>query len=312
MLEIIIPTLSLILGLAILVRGADYFVDGAKAIGSAFGMSAFAVGVLIVGFGTSLPEFASSFAAVLNGATDVAIANVVGSNITNILLIVGLATCIGGALHVKQNLLTSELPVFAIATLHVVFSLRDGTLDRLEALLLLCTFFAYLWYLFVESRKGEKQRSEGEKRVHTRHITLLVGGLTLLIVGATISVDMIEQLGVVLNVPGGLISITVLAIGTSLPELMVTVRSAFRNEHEVAIGNIFGSNVFNALFVLGVPGLLTPLVADQITMELGLPIMVAASLILFIAGLSGRVHRWEGLMMLAFFVFFIAKLTVYL
>ncbi len=312
MIEILVPALGLLLGLALLVRGSDFFVDGAKAVGGAFGMSPFAIGVLIVGFGTSLPEFASSFAAAMGGATDVAIANVIGSNITNILLIVGLATFIGGALHIKQNLLTSELPVFAIATIHVVFALRDGILDRLESLLLLGTFCAYLWYLFVESRHEDGVERRGEGRVSPRHIGLLAGGLVLLIVGAKISVDMIEQLGVVLAIPAGLISITVLAIGTSLPELMVTVRSAIKKEHEVAIGNIFGSNAFNALFVLSVPGLLRPLQADMLTMELGLPIMIAASLILFVAGLSRRVHRWEGFMMLAFFAFFIAKLTVYL
>jgi cation:H+ antiporter len=310
--EIIIPILGLLVALAVLVRGADVFVDGATALGGALGMSSFAIGVLIVGFGTSLPEFASSFAAVLQGSTDIAIANVVGSNITNVLLIVGLTTIIGGAIYIKQDLLKTELPVFFIATTHVVFSLRDGVIDRLESVLLLGTFAAYVWYLFVESRNGTSEGQDQRPPIRMQSIGFIIGGLAALILGAKISVDMIERLGEALSIPVGLISITVLAIGTSLPELFVSVRAALRKEVDLAIGNIFGSNAFNALFVIGIPGLLMPLTADTITMELGLPVMIAASLILVIAGLSTRIMRWEGIMMLMFFAFFIAKLTVYL
>jgi cation:H+ antiporter len=309
--EILIPIIGLILGLVVLVRGADIFVDGATSIGRSLGMSQFIVGVLIVGFGTSLPEFASSFAAALGGATDIAIANVIGSNITNVLLIVGLTTIIGGTLYIKQDLIQTELPVFFIATTHVVFSLRDGVIDRLEAALLLSTFGAYVWYLLAQS--GDKD-GDGAARppIRMHSIGYIIGGLAALIVGAKISVNMITELGELLAIPVGLISITVLAIGTSLPELFVSVRAALRNELDLAIGNIFGSNAFNALFVLGIPGILMPLQADTITMELGLPVMIAASLILVIAGLSRRIMRWEGIMMLMFFAFFIIKLAVYL
>ncbi len=310
--EILISVIGLIISLGVLIRGADLFVDGAKSLGGAFGMSAFAIGVLIVGFGTSLPEFATSLLAAMNGMTEITIANVVGSNITNILLIVGITTLVGGAIYVKQDLLQSELPVFFIATTHVIFSLRDGIIDRLEAFLLLGTFAAYVWYLLVESRKGAEDERGANTPIKRESIGYVIGGLAALIVGALFSINMIERLGAALSVPVGLVSITVLAIGTSLPELFVSVRAAMKKELDLAIGNIFGSNVFNLLFVLGIPGVIVPLRADTITMELGVPVLIAASLILFVTGLSKRIMRWEGIMMLMFFGFFMIKLSAFL
>lgn len=138
----------LAVALFVLVRGADLFVVGAKQMGASLGMSKFAIGVLIVGFGTSLPELASSIAAALEGATEIVIANVVGSNITNILLVVGILATLGGRISIKRDLIKTELPIFFIATAHFLAVVYDGYVDRLEAVLLLGTFCAYMWYLF--------------------------------------------------------------------------------------------------------------------------------------------------------------------
>lgn len=314
--EIALWSLGLLASLFILVRGADAFVDGAKEAGASFGLSKFIIGVLIVGFGTSLPEFASSFAAALKGATDIAIANVVGSNITNILLIVGLTSFFGGTIIIRQDLIRTELPVFFIATTHFIVSLWDGVIDQVESLLLLGTFAAYVWYLVTkpEEHEGSEvvETASERTKVTLRSVLLIVGGLVALLIGAKFSVDMIENIGGALAVPVGLISITVLAIGTSLPELFVSVRAALKKEHELAIGNIFGSNAFNALFVIGVPGVLAPLTADTIVMQLGIPVLLASSAILFVSGLSKRIMRWEGVMLLIFFAFFMAKLSAFL
>ncbi len=304
----------LVAGLYILVKGADVFVDGAKQIGLSAGMSRFAVGVLIVGFGTSLPEFASSLAGALAGNTEIVLANVVGSNITNILLIVGFITVIGGTITIRQDLLRTELPVFFIATTHFVLSMYDGVVDRVESFLLLGTFSAYLWYLFVESKSedGIEMTTDGRRpRLQMSSVGKVVAGLAALLIGAHYSVAALGDIATGLAVPIGLVSITLLAIGTSLPELFVTLRAAMKKEHELAIGNIFGSNAFNMLFVVGIPGIMMPLQADEIIMELGIPVLVAASLILFVSGLSKRVMRWEGIMLLIFFAFFMIKLIPY-
>ncbi len=311
--DIFLWSVILVVGILLLVRGADWFVDGAKALGATLGMSRFAVGVLIVGFGTSLPEFTSSLVGALQGTPEIVLANVIGSNIANILLIIGLLVVIGGSVVVKQDLIRTELPVFFIATTHFLFAVWDGQLDRIEALLLLGTFAAYMWYLFIESREGNSAEAKETRPPLSLHsIGLIVVGLAALIGGAKLSVDMIVTIGSALSVPIGFITITVLAIGTSLPELFVSLRAAMRKEHDLAIGNIFGSNAFNALFVAGVPGLFFTLDVDHISAELGVPVLLAASAILFVAGLSRRIMRWEGIMLLLFFGFFMAKLITYL
>jgi len=302
----------LAIALFALVKGAGIFVTGAKQVGAALGMSKFAIGVLIVGFGTSLPEFASSVAAALDGATEIVIANVVGSNITNILLVVGMLAVVGGGVVIKRDLLKTELPVFFIATTLFISIVFDGSVDRIEALLLLGTFFAYVWYLFVDSRKEnsvdsiEKSSTPG---IESKSIIYIIIGIAAVLIGAHFTVDMVVKIATALDVPLGLVSIAAIALGTSLPELFVSLKSIKDGEAELAIGNIFGSNAFNMLMVVSIPALITPLVADEVVMDLGIKVLIAASAIFFVTGLAKQVMRWEGLMMLMFFLFFGTKLV---
>lgn len=300
--------------LFILVKGADLFVDGAKQIGAAFGMSSFAIGVLIVGLGTSVPELASSLAAVFNGTTEIVIANAVGSNITNILLIVGVLAALGGPVIISKNLLQTELPIFFIATVHFIASVYDGVIDRIEALLLVGTLIAYVWYLLSSSGSDKTKEAKGKKKetVQLASVALVVGGLALVLVGANYTVEMAVNIATGLAVPIGLVSIAAIAIGTSLPELFVSLQAVRNKETDLAIGNIFGSNAFNILMVVGIPGLITPLIADEVVLSLGLGIMLAASFMLFITGLARQVQKWEGVMLLLFFAFFLVKLVEFI
>jgi len=299
----------------VLVRGADLFVDGAKKIGFSMGMSPFVVGVLIVGLGTSLPELASSVAGVLSGVPEIVIANAVGSNITNILLIVGIIATFGGTIIIKQDLLKSELPIFLIATVHFTAAVYDGVVDRLEAMLLVGTFVAYLWYLFVEAKKEGDISSVAKKSSSSESMlkasALVVFGLAGVLIGANFTVENAVNIATAFAVPIGLVSIAAIAIGTSLPELFVSIQAMRSGDADLAVGNIFGSNAFNMLIVVGLPALIMPLPADAIVMSLGLAIMVAASVIFFVSGLARQIMRWEGAMMLLFFVFFLAKLVAF-
>jgi len=303
--------------LFVLVRGADLFVAGAKQIGVSFGMSSFAIGVLIVGLGTSVPELASSLAGVFNGTNEIVIANVVGSNITNILLIVGVLAALGGPILISKNLLQTELPIFFIATVHFIASVYDGVIDRVESVLLVGTLIAYVWYLLSSSDDTDKTESvEDRAGVQIKSIVFVVLGLAAVLVGANYTVEMAVNIATGLAVPIGLVSIAAIAIGTSLPELFVSLQAIRNNETDLAIGNIFGSNAFNILMVVGIPGLLAPsfgsmtaLTADVVVMELGLLVLVAASLILFVSGLARQIQKWEGVMMLLFFAFFLVKLV---
>ncbi len=313
--QILIWTAYLAVSIFVLVRGADLFVDGAKKIGFSMGMSPFMVGVLIVGLGTSLPELASSVAGVLSGVPEIVIANAVGSNITNILLIVGIIATFGGTIIIKQDLLKSELPIFLIATVHFTAAVYDGVVDRLEAMLLVGTFVAYLWYLFVEAKKEGDISSVAKKSSSSESMlkasALVVFGLAGVLIGANFTVENAVNIATAFAVPIGLVSIAAIAIGTSLPELFVSIQAMRSGDADLAVGNIFGSNAFNMLIVVGLPALIMPLPADAIVMSLGLAIMVAASVIFFVSGLARQIMRWEGAMMLLFFVFFLAKLVAF-
>lgn len=305
----------LIAALFALVRGADMFVVGAKQVGASLGMSKFAIGVLIVGFGTSLPELASSIAATLAGNTEIVIANAVGSNITNILLIVGILAAFGGRIVIKRDLIKTELPIFFIATAHFLAVVYDGVVDRVEAVLLIGTFIAYMWYLFVEARDEDSvklSQSGRHPKLQPKSLALIVLGVAAVLVGAHFTVEMVVNMATALAVPIGLVTIAAIAIGTSLPELFVSIQAIKTGETELAIGNIFGSNAFNILVVIGIPGLIMPLVADVVVMKLGLGILLAASAIFFVNGLARQIMRWEGIMMLLFFAFFLIKLTAFI
>ncbi len=305
---------ALAVALFFLVRGADVFVEGAKKIGIKLGMSSFAVGVLIVGLGTSLPELASSMAAVMAGTTEIVIANVVGSNITNILLIVGVLAILSGPVMINKDLLKTELPIFFISTIHFVASVYDGVVDRIEALLLFGTLMAYMWYLFSphNEARDEMEVKDGQKRkLGMKPIIFVVFGVIAVLVGAHYTVEMAINIATGLAIPIGLVSIAAIAIGTSLPELFVSIQAARSGETDLAIGNIFGSNAFNILLVVGIPGLIAPLIAGEVVMGLGLAILIAASLILFVTGLARQVQKWEGVMMILFFTFFMVKLLAF-
>ncbi len=314
--EILIWSVILLVAIFVLVRGAGYFVDGARNVGAVLGMSPFAIGVFIAGFGTSFPELASSFAAVIQGSTEIVVANAVGSNITNILLVVGAVVFLGGRITIKRDLIKSELPIFFIATAHFVAIIYDGVVDRVESLLLVATFAAYIWYLFAEAEDEdhiELQKESGRRpRLQAKDIYWLVGGLVMVLIGAHYAIQMVVSIGTSLSVPVEVVSIAAIALGTSLPELFVAMKAVREGHGEFAIGSIFGSNAFNILMVVGIPGLFATLEVSKVVTDLGLPILLAASAIFFVNGLAKQIMRWEGLMMLIFFAFFLIKLVTFI
>ncbi|MDD3386785.1 MAG: calcium/sodium antiporter [Candidatus Pacebacteria bacterium] len=313
--SIILLILILVISLATLIKGADFFVNGAKSIGLKMGMSPFAIGVIIVGMGTSLPELASSIAAVFQNQTTVVLANVVGSNIANILLIVGVMALLSRKIVIRRDLLKSELPLFVIATAHFLFIISDGVVNKIESFLLLGTFLAYLWYIIKEP-PSDIEISEDKKEKENNNIFKSIGiiliGLIGIIAGAHFTVYSSIELASLVGIPLSVVTILGIAVGTSLPELMVSVSAVKSGDADLAIGNIFGSNAINMLLVVGIPALITNLYADEVVMELGVSILLAASVIFFVHGLSRRLMRWEGAMLLLFFIFFVIQLFNYI
>jgi cation:H+ antiporter len=318
-----------IISLAVLVKSAGWLLSGAERIGLAIGLSPFIVGVTIVGLGTSLPELISSFIAVFEGVPEIVVANAVGSNIANILLVVGLSTVIGRRLVVTKNLIDLDLPLLAIGTTLMIGVAWDREVTFLESVILLITYGVYFAYtilhrddvkteedteLAVFIKKNSAYISKVSKkiaeipRIALRDFGLLAAGAIGLFLGAKYLVESVINLSDMLNIGAGVIAITAIAIGTSLPELIVSVRAAVQRKSEIALGNIFGSNLFNMLVVIGLPGLFTTLPLDEKTFSIGLPVMAAATLLFVVSGISRRIHMWEGAFYLILYVFFIGKL----
>ena len=301
-----------IVSLAVMVKGADWLIASSEKIGLSFGLSPFIVGVTIVGLGTSFPELVSSFVAVMQGATEIVTANAVGSNIANILLVIGFAAVIGRRLTVTKNLIDLDLPLLAIGTVLLIGVVFDGQVTLGEAILLVVTYGIYLLYTIIhteEEEEGQKKKKKAKRpKVTIKDIVLLIIGIAGLVLGAKYLIDSLVNLSTMLNVATGVIAITAVAIGTSLPELLVSGKAARAGKPEVALGNIFGSNIFNAFMVIGLPGLMGTLMIDDMTLMIGVPTMALATLLFVISGISRRIYMWEGAFYLALYVLFIAKL----
>jgi len=333
MLEILFWLIVFSFSLVFLIKGADWLIESSQKIAQFFGISSFIIGVTIVALGTSLPELASSICAVFKEATEIVPANVIGSNITNILLIVGLASVVTRSfLSVKRSLIDLDLPLLTAVTLLLGVVIFDGRINFREAIFLLLTFLIYFLYTLYH-RKEEtsnclpeeetgssplekketyfsKKESKKEKieTLNLRIFLILIFGILLLGIGAEYLIRSTLKLAEIFKIPVSVIAIFGISVGTSLPELVVSVRSAGNKRYEIALGNIFGSNVFNSLVVIGIPALIRPLFVDEITLKIGFHFMLIATLMLVISGITRRISVWEGAMFLILYFLFLAKL----
>ncbi|MGC9048613.1 MAG: calcium/sodium antiporter [Patescibacteria group bacterium] len=317
-----------IISLFVLIKGADWLIVSAEKIGLAIGISPFIIGITIVGVGTSFPELISSSVAVFKGVSDVPVANAIGSNIANILLIIGLSAIFARKIIVQKNLIDLDLPLLAISTVLVIGVVWDRQVTLGESILLIITYVIYLFYT-VSERKEEKMEGVEEvlpDRVTRRKIIilkkeiparpklnfkdffLLIIGILALLAGAQYLINALIKLSEILKVATGIITVTAVAIGTSLPELLVSVKAALKKKSEIAVGNILGSNVFNGLVVIGFPALFHVLSVDGQTFAIGIPTMALATLLFVISGISSKIHIWEGSFYFLVYILFIAKL----
>ncbi len=323
MIELIFWAVIFIISLLVLLKGADWLVIGAERIGLAIGLSPFIVGVVIVGIGTSFPELFSSLAAVFKGVPEVVAANVIGSNIANILLIVGISAIFGRGLVVTKNLIDLDLPLLAIGTVLFLGVVWDKQITIGESILMLLTYFVYFLYTILYKEKEEEISENSEvllkgeinitKEVNAHKLRfkdffMVIFGILGIFLGAKYLIEALVNLSLILNVATGLITITAVAVGTSFPELLVSVKAAYDKKHEISLGNIFGSNIFNAFVVTGLPGIFSRLPVDEKTFYVGVPTMAIVTLLFVISGISRKIHIWEGAFYVSAYVLFIAKL----
>lgn len=296
--------LYLLVGIGLLTAGGEFLIRGSLGISKRVGMSPLLSGLIIVGFGTSMPELAVSVDAALNGQPDIAIGNVVGSNIANILLILGICAAITPLVISPLSLRRDALVVIAASFLFILLSL-DGSLSLIDAIILLATLFVYLAWAYWTEREnsapsGQVHKAEATEillvpRSITWSATEIIGGLVLLISGSQILLKGAVGIADGLGVSEALIGLTLVAVGTSLPELTISVIAALRKHADVAVGNILGSNIFNVLGILGVSAILQPIEVKGRVVEFDQWVMLGVSLILFLFLLTGRkLSRIEG------------------
>jgi len=313
-------TLAVVSGLVLLLWSADRFVEGAASLARHFGMSALLIGMVIVGFGTSAPEMLVSALASSQGNPGIALGNAYGSNITNIALILGV-TAVISPIAVQSSILKKELPVLLAITLVAAWQLVDGEITRVDGFVLLGLFAVLMgWSVWQGTRAPEDNMgAEFEQELDQRAMTpgkaaiWLVIGLAALIASSRLLVWGAVEIAQGFGVSDLVIGLTVIAVGTSLPELASSLIAARKGEHDIALGNIVGSNMFNTLAVVGIAGTIHPMAVEPAVLTRDLPVMILLTISLFIFGYGwrrgqGRISRFEGGLLLAAYLAY----TIYL
>ncbi len=313
--------LMFLAGLAVLVVGADVLVRGASRLAVSFGVSPLVVGLTVVAFGTSAPEMAVSVGSALAGSPDLAIGNVVGSNIANVLLILGISALITPLL-VDEQIIRQEIPIMIGASALLVVMALDGNIGLLESIALFGLVIAYTVFLVVQSRRASKSvQDEFETEIPTstwdRHwavqVGLIVVGLVMLVVGADWLVDSAVAFARAFGVSDLVIGLTVVAVGTSMPEIATSIVAAIRGQRDIAVGNVVGSNVFNILAVLGAAGIAAGagLPVSEAARNFDLWVMLAVAFACLPIMITGReIARWEGVIFLAYYAAYTAWLVL--
>lgn len=306
----LMPLLAILAGFALLMWSADKFVDGAAATAKHLGVSTLLIGIVVVGFGTSAPEMVVSAFAALDGKPALALGNAYGSNIINITLILGLSA-VFATLAVHSSIVRKELPILLGVTLLAGWQLLDGEISRADAIVLLVVLFAIMGWM-VYSAKHSKQDSLGDEmseEMADNSLTLkaaiiwLVIGLLLLMVSSKMLVWGAVSIAQGLGVSELIIGLTIVALGTSLPELAASIAAARKGEADLAIGNVVGSNLFNTLAVVGIAGVIHPMAVAPEVLIRDWAVMLAVTVGLFIMAYGfrkpGHLTRWEGILLLS-------------
>ncbi|WP_369161651.1 calcium/sodium antiporter [Candidatus Thiodiazotropha sp. LNASS1] len=305
-------SVAILVGLVVLVWSADRFISGAAALADNLGVSPMLIGLTVVGFGTSAPEVLVSTMASFNGNPGLAIGNAIGSNIANIGLILGF-TALLIPLSVHSSVLKREYPLLLAVSAMAFLLMWDGELNQFDGVILVVTLVAVLGWMIYTAKTGAADPIAGEFDAEIPHdiptqkaIVLLLGGLIFLLLSSRLLVWGASNVASALGVSDVIIGLTIVAIGTSLPELAASITSALKGEDDLAIGNVIGSNLYNLLAVLSIPGLVAPGAYSPEVMERDLPVMMVLTMFLFFMGhglgKQGRINRLEGLLLLLCFI----------
>ena len=304
-----------IISLVVLIKASDYFTDSAEKIGIAFGIPAFVVGVTIVALGTSLPELVSSIIATAQGNSEIVVGNVIGSNIANILLVLALAAIFAKKLKIYFELIHVDLPILIGSTFLLALTIIDGEFTWKEGILCLSLLIVYIVYTVHSQRETKDEEIIKElkdvkkkRKVEIKTWIILAVSCFFIYLGAKYTIDSVIKLSEILQIATEIIAVSAIALGTSLPELMVSISAARKGKAEMAVGNVLGSNIFNALLVMGIPSFISTLIIPTSILVFSLPVMLIVTLMYFFITQDKEITRWEGWMLLIFYIFFIGKI----
>jgi cation:H+ antiporter len=295
-----------IVSLAVLLKASDWFIDSAELIGLSFGISPYIIGVTIIAFGTSLPELATSLISVAENESSIVVGNVVGSNITNILLILGVVAVMakGGIRMEGQMIMEIDMPLLVSSSFLLFYALLDGNLSLLEAFLLLIGLAIFL----VNSMKSGRQDAENRPVTSWKTYAMLIVGGVFVYFGADYTIHSISKLSEAAGIPSQIIALSMVSLGTSLPELVVSISAARKGKTSMAVGNVLGSNIFNTYAVMAIPRFMGDLEIPGDVLDFSLPFMVGITILFTVIALLDKIPRPAGAMLLLFYGFFILTL----
>lgn len=320
---IYLTILLLVFGIYFLIRGADWLVDGSASIARRFGVSELIIGLTVVAFGTSAPELFANVIAAFRGSTDLALGNIVGSNIANILLILGVSAIVY-PISVKLSTTFKEIPFSLLAAAVLVILVSDGiasgtsVLNIYDALILLSFFVIFIYYMFGLFRQSQAEEKEGKERKQSKRIPMYqailmsVAGIIALTVGGEAVVRSAKEIGLQFGISQAVLGLTVVAIGTSLPELVTSVKAAMKRKADIAVGNVVGSNIFNIFWVLALTSATRPIpISQEIFWDIIIVIISTIFLFLFMfTGKRQKLERWEGAMFIILYITYISFTVV--
>lgn len=304
---IIVQFVLLIVGFVFLIKGSDFFVDGASSIASILKIPTVIVGLTIVAFGTSAPEAAVSITSSLTGSNAMAVSNIIGSNLFNILMIIGVCALLGNLL-MEKNVLNKDLPfLVGITLLFAAFIFIGGDISNIEGVILLIILIGYLIYLVMNARKSSNANEvEKPKMSLPKSIVFIIIGLIGIVLGGDFVVDSASAIAMAFGMSETLVGLTIVAIGTSLPELVTSITALKKGENQLIIGNVIGSNIFNILFVLGASSAISAIPIDS-SMIIDVLFMVGVTVLCFIFGKTqSKYDKKEGAILVSLFVVYMA------
>jgi cation:H+ antiporter len=304
--EVLLQLGIFVVSLAALLKGSDWFIDSAEEVGLSFGISPFIIGLTIVAFGTSLPELATSISSVIQGESTIVIGSVVGSNITNIALVLGLVAISIKQIDLEYNIWHIDMPYLWGSAFLLYFTLQDQVFSLPEAFLFLVALGIFLMYSF--KNEGEEKKEELEKVGLKTYGLLILGGF-MVAIGADFTIKAISNLSMKAGISPETIALTVVAFGTSLPEIIVSIGAAKKGKTSIAVGNVLGSNVFNTYCVMAFSRFFGDLVIPSGILTFSLPIMIVMTLLFGIVSSNKKITQWEGMMLILFYVYYVMDLV---